>query len=166
MDTAVMFSKKTDEWRTPESLYNQLNAEFGFDVDAAATTENAYQEMYFGPDRLNPAHRDALAVENWAAYGKVFWLNPPYSKCREFLTKASKESREHGVTVVCLVPARTDTRWFHEVVWDREMHRPERGVEVRFLKGRLTFEGASAGAPFPRWRPQPLRAFQARLLPA
>ena len=150
MDTTVMFSKKTDEWRTPETLYNQLNAEFGFDVDAAATDANRWVDgEYFGPDHAYMAQRDALTIPDWSLYGRTFYLNPPYSKCREFLTKASKESREHGVTVVCLVPARTDTRWFHEVVWDREMHRPERGVEVRFLKGRLTFEGATAGAPFP-----------------
>ncbi len=146
---AVMFGKASDEWCTPVDLFNQLNAEFGFDIDAAASAENGLVDgEYFGPDHDFEEQRDALAIPDWGCYGKRFWLNPPYSRCREFIAKAAKEAAK-GCTVVCLVPSRTDTRWWHEHVWDAERNLPRSGVEVRFLKGRLTFSAAKAPAPFP-----------------
>jgi phage N-6-adenine-methyltransferase len=142
VNSAVMFSKASDEWGTPKEFFDTLDAEFDFNTDAACTPLNglcAYQ-IY-----------NALE-EDWSDDGdydivRVF-LNPPYSKCREFIAKAALEASK-GCTVVCLVPSRTDTRWWHEHVWDREQHRPKVGVEVRFIKGRLRFSGAAAGAPFP-----------------
>lgn len=147
LNSALMFSKNSDEWRTPQDFFEALDAEFGFDVDAAASAENAWKESYFGLDHPREGRRDALAID-WWPWGRVFWLNPPYSKCREFIAKAAESSLK-GCTVVCLVPSRTDTRWWHEHVWDRETHQPKAGVEIRFVKGRLTFGGAAAGAPFP-----------------
>lgn len=148
MNNALMFGKASDEWRTPVDTFNELNAEFGFDIDAAATDENRWVDGgYFGLDHALPDQRDALAT-NWHLYGRTFWLNPPYSKCREFIAKASLE-RVNGCTTVCLVPSRTDTRWWHGHVWDREKHAPYRGVEVRFIKGRLKFGGSKDCAPFP-----------------
>lgn len=79
------------------------------------------------------------------------FVNPPYSRCRAFMAKAALEA-QRGVTVVCLVPSRTDTRWFHSVVWDCDLHCLRSGVEVRFVKGRLKFGGtgkAENSAPFP-----------------
>lgn len=147
MNSALMFSKASDEWATPQDLFDALNAEFDFDRDAAATLENRKCEGYFGPDHEYEKHRDALSVD-WFDKGSIYWLNPPYSKCREFMGKAALEARK-GCTVVCLVPARTDTRWFHEHVWSVFDGKARPGVEVRFLKGRLKFGGATAGAPFP-----------------
>lgn len=144
MNSALMFSKASDEWRTPEDFFTALDAEFGFDVDMAASAENCWKESYWGLDHHRPERRNAL-VFNWTG---TCWLNPPYSKCREFIAKAAEQA-QRGCTVVCLVPARTDTRWFHEHVWDREKHQPRPGVEVRFVKGRLTFGGAPSPAPFP-----------------
>jgi len=143
VDKALMFSKQSDEWSTPQALFEALNAEFAFDLDAAADRKNAKCDDFLA--------RNALSLD-WDTYGlcvgpSVF-LNPPYSKCREFIAKAAWEASK-GCTVVCLVPSRTDTRWFHDHVWDRDRHRPQPGVEVRFLKGRLKFSGAKAGAPFP-----------------
>lgn len=150
LNTAVMFGKASDEWRTPLETFNALNAEFGFDVDAAATDENRWVDGdYFGPDQSD-RRVDALAIE-WISYGKTFWLNPPYSKCRQFITKAAEQARK-GCTVVALVPSRTDTRWWHEHIWDAWKHQPRAGVEVRFIKGRLKFGGAGKAinsAPFP-----------------
>lgn len=148
MNSALMFSKASDEWSTPQDTYDALHAEFHFTVDAAASTENAKCGIWFGPGGL--CH-DALGLGDWRPDDGVraAWLNPPYSKCREFIGKAAHEARAHGLTVVCLVPSRTDTRWWHEHVWDREKHQPRAGVEVRFVRGRLKFGGASAGAPFP-----------------
>ena len=145
MNNALMFSKASDEWSTPLDFFSALDAEFGFDVDAAATLDNRLKDEYFGLDHHRSERRDALAAD-WG--GKVCWLNMPYSMCREFIAKAAQEAAK-GCTVVCLVPSRTDTRWWHDHVWDCVRHQPRPGVEVRFIKGRLTFGGAKAGAPFP-----------------
>lgn len=142
-----MFGKATDEWRTPQEMFEALDAEFGFDLDVAARAENCWKEHYLGPDRGRPDREDALTC-HWAALGPVCWLNPPYSKCREFITKAAQEARR-GATVVCLVPSRTDTRWWHSEVWDAENNRCRPGVEVRFIKGRLKFGNSENSAPFP-----------------
>ena len=149
MDSAVMFSRKTDEWETPQALFDELNAEFRFQWDAAATrdTGKCGPFTYFGPDHVIGEWRDALAG-SWVCLPdsdtRRFWLNPPYSQCRAFIAKAAEEAQK-GATVVCLVPSRTDTRWWHDHVWDRDRHQPRPGVEVRFLKGRLKFSGASCG---------------------
>lgn len=147
MKTAVMFSKASDEWSTPQDFFDALDAEFHFKLDAAATKDTAKCQHYLGPDRDFADARDSLTWQ-WPRHSGAIWLNPPYSRCREFIAKAAAHGLAGG-TVVCLVPSRTDTRWWHEHVWDREKHQPRSGVEVRFIKGRLTFGGAPAGAPFP-----------------
>jgi phage N-6-adenine-methyltransferase len=135
---AALLSSKSDEWETPDDLFNALNDEFKFDLDAAATFDNAKVGRYIGPDQ------DALSV-SWRQmadarlFSPVVWLNPPYSRCREFIAKAALEAT-FGCTVVCLVPARTDTRWWHDYVWDQDRDRVRDGVEIRFLKGRVKFK--------------------------
>lgn len=150
MNSTLMFSRATDEWATPQEFFDALDAEFSFDIDAAARRENHKAPFWLD------YYDDALTTD-WVAYARskygdvpfpTVWLNPPYSKCREFIAKAAEEARK-GCTVVCLVPSRTDTRWWHEHVWNQETHQPRPGVEVRFIKGRLKFGGATAGAPFP-----------------
>src|SRR4051812_4005617 len=150
MNSALMFSKASDEWETPRDLFAELNCEFAFTLDAAATSENRKCSDYCGLDHYTPSRRDALQAD-WLAicdetFGRCVWLNPPYSKCREFIAKASEEAQK-GCTVVCLVPSRTDTKWWHEHVWDYDSPRP--GVEVRFLKGRVKFGEGKNSAPFP-----------------
>ena len=146
MNSALMFSKATDEWATPQDTFDALDREFRFALDAAASDTNHKCESYMTQEM------DALACDWFSSLPLMgpwaVWLNPPYSKGREFIAKAAEEARK-GCTVVCLVPSRTDTRWWHEHVWDREQHKPRPGVEVRFIKGRLKFGGATAGAPFP-----------------
>lgn len=141
-----MFSKASDLWETPQAFFDELHAEFLFDADAAATKTNRKCSWFFGPDHDVPENRDALAV-GWG-YGLNYWLNPPYSKCREFIAKAATEARS-GNLVVCLVPARTDTRWWFAHVWDARKHQPQPGVEVRFIRGRLKFGDGKNSAPFP-----------------
>lgn len=154
LNTALMFSKASDEWSTPQAFFDLLDDEFGFAIDVAATRHNTKCAGYFGPDGLED---DALladwgralkAVED-GTWRSIFWMNPPYSRCREFIALASIKARLRGYTTVCLVPSRTDTRWWHDHVWDRESNGYRPGVEVRFVKGRLKFGGAKAGAPFP-----------------
>lgn len=146
--TSVMFSKKSDNWSTPQWVYDQLNEEFRFQIDCAALRENSKCDLYFGPDVL-PPYNDAL-TNDWTTGRPPFhcWLNPPYSRVREFIAKAAEEAQK-GCTVVCLVPARTDTRWWHQHVWDVSRHGPRPGVEVRFIPGRLKFGDSANSAPFP-----------------
>jgi phage N-6-adenine-methyltransferase len=128
-----MFSSKTDLWYTPQDFYDELNAEFNFTLDPCSTAENAKCSTYFTRDD------DGLSRQ-WAPH--TVYMNPPYGReIGEWMRKAYEESR-NGATVVCLVPARTDTRWFHDYV---------NGIadEVRFVKGRLKFGGSKDSAPFP-----------------
>lgn len=142
MNSALMFSKASDEWSTPLDFFNELHAEFGFTTDAACTPQNGLpvrQQIYSALDMDWSDDGDYR--------GQVVFLNPPYSKCRAFVAKAREESLK-GCTVVMLLPARTDTRWWHEwVYFGGGLWWP--GVEVRFIKGRLKFGTGKNSAPFP-----------------
>jgi phage N-6-adenine-methyltransferase len=151
VNTATLFSTGKDDWGTPPELFAQLDAEFHFDIDVAATAGNSLRPLFYD------AESDALS-RDWSKAGSwlneseatVAYCNPPYSRGQQhkFIAKAAAE-RLNGVTTVMLLPARTDTRSFHAHIWDTEKHQPRPGVEVRFLKGRVKFVGATAGAPFP-----------------
>lgn len=127
----VLYSSKTDMWETPKDLFYKLNKEFHFELDVCATEENAKCEKYYTPEI------DGLK-QPWRG---TVWCNPPYGKhiC-EWVRRAFFSSVE-GATVVMLLPARTDTRWFHEYIYNRS--------EIRFLKGRLKFGNSKNCAPFP-----------------
>jgi len=126
--TSVHYSSRTDEWETPLALFNALSDEFGgFDLDVCATPENAKCSKYF------TKVEDGLAQE-W--HGKC-WMNPPYGRA---IGSWMRKAHESGAFVVCLVPARTDTAWWHEYAM--------RG-EIRFLRGRVRFGGGKHCAPFP-----------------
>jgi phage N-6-adenine-methyltransferase len=142
MNSALMFSKASDEWSTPADFYAELDREFRFNTDAACTPANglaAYQ-IYSALDTDWSDDGDYSNV-------RVF-VNPPYSRCAEFVAKAATEAQK-GCVVVLLIPSRTDTRYWHAHIWDRETHRPKPGVEVRFIKGRLKFGAGKNSAPFP-----------------
>lgn len=143
-----MFSSKRDNWETPQALFDELDAEFHFGVDVAASKVNRKCEAYFGPDHWIDHYCDALLVE-WPI-GKTCWMNPPYSRGlqKKFIAKAAQE-QQRGVTTVALLPSRTDTTAFHSHIYDMRTWTPREGVEMRFLKGRLKFVGAEHGAPFP-----------------
>ena len=126
----VHFSQQSDEWSTADDLFAELNQIFHFDLDACASAENAKCETFFTKEQ------DALQ-QRWRG---TVWMNPPYGrKIASFMQKALEESRV-GATVVCLVPSRTDTAWWHRYA--------KRG-QVIFLKGRLKFGGSKTSAPFP-----------------
>lgn len=151
MNTDLMFSRASDEWSTPQEFFDALDREFEFDIDAAASAENHKCRVWYG-DKI-----DALALESWASVPCSVFMNPPYSKCYDFMDKAYEEAAK-GCTVVCLVPSRTDTRWWHHFVWDAATNAYRQGVEVRFVKGRLKFGNSKNSAPFPSvvviFRPQ------------
>ena len=143
MKSRVVFSHQSDEWETPQALFDELDAEFHFTLDCAATEANRKCENWLGPG--SPINTDALAHTPWGIFN---WLNPPYSQVRAFVAKAAQEV-EYGCTTVLLLPARTDTRWWHGCVWDRPNRQCYPWASIRFLKGRLKFGGATNGAPFP-----------------
>jgi site-specific DNA-methyltransferase (adenine-specific) len=131
-------SSADDTWTTPKAFYDKLHKEFNFTLDAAALASSALCEDWFGPDHPEESRRDAL-TQHWDTQGSV-WLNPPYGRTiKDWVAKADSESKR-GLTVVCLVPSRTDTNWW----WDSCIHH-----EVRFIKGRLKFGNQSSSAPFP-----------------
>lgn len=130
IDRAVWASSATDLWETPQDFYDSLNAEFGFDLDVCATDENAKCLRYF------TAATDGLAQE-WVG---VCWMNPPYGRVIGDWMRKAWESAQMGATVVCLVPSRTDTRWWHDYAM--------RG-EIRYVRGRLKFGDSKNSAPFP-----------------
>lgn len=131
MNTATMFSSATDLWETPQDFFDALKEEFHFTLDACALPENAKVAEFFSPDQ------DGLRQE-WTG---TVWCNPPYGReIGRWVEKAWVSSRQ-GATVVMLLPARTDTIWFHRYIYGRS--------EIRFVKGRLKFGNAKNSAPFP-----------------
>lgn len=155
---AVMFSRQSDKRRTPPGFFQELHREFTFAVDVAASPTSTLCREWVGPSHTSRRRRNALAID-WRELGGVVWMNPPFSGCQLFMTKAALE-RRRGVTTVALVPARTETAWWHEHVWDDVRRRPRPGVEIRFVKGRISFlnsignhfrdkKGRKTTAPFP-----------------
>ena len=133
MNTEVLFSSKSDMWETPE-FFSSLDKEFHFTLDVCAVPENAKCDRYYTP------LQDGLS-QPWRG---VVWCNPPYGRSTyKWVHKAYESSIKHRCTVVMLLPARTDTRWFHDYIYLK------RNVEIRFIKGRLKFGGSRNSAPFP-----------------
>ena len=131
----VLFSSANDVWATPQNLFDELDQEFNFTLDPCALPDNAKCAKYYTPAE------DGLA-QSWGGGGQVF-CNPPYGrKIYDWVRKAYNESKKPGTTVVMLIPARTDTRYFHDFIYHQ-------AKEIRFIKGRLKFGNAKNAAPFP-----------------
>lgn len=126
--TKGMMSSNTGEWATPQAFFDGLDAEFHFVVDVCATDRNAKCGTYYSPGI------DGLK-QTWKG---PCWMNPPYG--RE-IGKWVKKAAECGELVVALLPARTDTRWFHDHIYSK--------AEIRFVRGRLKFGDGKNSAPFP-----------------
>lgn len=127
----VLFSSKSVVWETPQDLFDKLNAEFHFDLDVCALPENAKCEKYYTPE-------DDGLLQPWDG---VCWCNPPYGRTIGKWIQKAYETFAGGGTVVMLLPARTDTKWFHEYIYNK--------AEIRFIKGRLKFGNSKNSAPFP-----------------
>lgn len=130
-----MFTSATDEWGTPSDFFDMLDAEFGFTLDVCARAENAKVKRFYSRDD------DGLRQ----AWHGVCWMNPPYGRAiGDWVKKAYIEAAYGGATVVCLIPARTDTAYWHDYVM--------KAAEIRLVRGRLHFEGDKSkghNAPFP-----------------
>ena len=134
MNTDVMFSSATDNWSTPQDFFDKLNDEFHFTLDVCADETNHKCEHYYTKEI------DGLS-RPWIG---TIWCNPPYGrKIGEWVRRAYLSSNIGSATVVMLLPARTDTRWFHEYIYNKS------NTEIRFIKGRLKFGGCKNSAPFP-----------------
>lgn len=133
MNKEIMFSSKSDLWETPQELFDKLDQEFGFTLDVCAIPENAKCQKFYTPEQ------DGLKMP-WKG---IVWCNPPYGRQVGQWVRQAALAAAAGNTVVMLLPARTDTKWFHEYIYRRT------NVEVRFLQGRLHFGGATNAAPFP-----------------
>ena len=128
-----LFSSNTNEWATPVAFYEELNKEFNFTLDPCATDANHKCNKYFTKEI------DGLA-QSWA--GEVVFCNPPYGReIGNWVKKCYEEHIKHGITIVMLIPARTDTTYFHSYIYNY--------AEIRFIKGRLKFNDGKQGAPFP-----------------
>ena len=129
---SVLFSSNSVEWETPQELFDSLNEEFHFTLDPCSTDLNAKCHKHFTKEQ------DGLA-QDWS--GEIVYCNPPYG--RE-MPKRIRKCYEHyvgGGIAVMLIPARTDTKAFHEYIYGK--------AEIRFIRGRLRFNGAKSTAPFP-----------------
>lgn len=135
----ILFSKASDEWETPQWLFELLDDEFYFDCDAAATKRNTKCKEWM-THALSHNWYHFNEVEWHTSKMEVFFLNPPYSQIAVFMKKAYEESL-NGAIVVCLIPCRTDTRYWHNYVMQAQ--------EIRFIKGRLQFSNMQNSAPFP-----------------
>lgn len=127
----VLFSSNDMTWETPIDLFNKLNAEFNFNLDVCALPQTAKCSNYFTPDI------DGLK-QDWNG---VCWMNPPYGReLGVWIEKAYNESLKNAI-VVCLIPARTDTKYWQNFCM--------KASEIRFIKGRLKFGNSKNSAPFP-----------------
>lgn len=134
MNTEAMFSHKKNNWATPQHFFDKLNEEFGFTLDPCADDQNHKCQKYFTEEQ------DGLK-QDWS--GETVFCNPPYGREIGKWVKKCFEEVYCGSCkcAVLLLPARTETRWFHDYIYHK--------AEVRFIKGRLKFVGAVVNAPFP-----------------
>lgn len=133
MITTGLMSSNRDDWETPPELYAALDAEFSFNLDVAASDANHKCAAYYTKET------DGLS-KNWGGY--TVFCNPPYGNAiKRWVRKAYEEAKKPGTTVVMVLPARTDTGWFHDWILGT--------AEIRFIRGRLRFSGATQNAPFP-----------------
>ena len=133
MNKEVMFSSKTDAWATPADFFRKLDEEFHFNLDPCADEYNHKCDRYF-------TVKENGLLQDWG--GSSVYVNPPYGReIGKWVEKAYRTNQEHGNLVVMLLPARTDTKWFHEFIYQK--------AEVRFVRGRLKFGDSKNSAPFP-----------------
>jgi site-specific DNA-methyltransferase (adenine-specific) len=133
MNTSLYSSKRTD-WATPQAFFDELNEEFHFTLDACALPENAKCKLFHTPETNG-------LVQDWS--GHTVFCNPPYGRdIRKWVEKCHFESCKKETKVVLLIPARTDTSYFHRYIYKKVK-------EMRFIKGRLKFSSTKNTAPFP-----------------
>lgn len=135
-----LFTSNTDNWATPQWFFDKLNEKHKFTLDVCASKTNNKCDKFFTLE-------DNGLKQSWK--GETCWMNPPYGKeIKYWIEKAYKEALL-GTTIVMLLPARTDTKWFHEFIY--EPYKKDDGpiINIEFIKGRLKFGNSKNSAPFP-----------------
>ena len=137
----LMFSCERKDWGTPQDFFDELNKEFKFTLDPCCTEKTKKCKKYYTPE-TNGLKQD------WG--GERVFVNPPYGReIKHWVKKCFEESKKPNTTIVLLIPARTDTSYFHDYVYGK--------AELRFIRGRLKFYNPDSnlnkekwtGAPFP-----------------
>lgn len=149
MKGSVHFSSRSSDWATPQYLFDEFNERFKFEIDVCATADNAKCANFFSPEQNG-------LEQNWAPF--TCWCNPPYGRQIRYWVEKAQQSAQDGALVVCLIPARTDTSYWHDFIFPF--------AKVEFLRGRVKFGNAKHGAPFPSavvvFQPTDLDAIMAR----
>ncbi len=141
----ALYSSNNMNWCTPQDFFEELNQEYHFELDAAATDKSAKCSKYYTP-------ADDGLSQPWTTTGGAIFCNPPYGRNVKHWVKKAYEESKTGITIVLLIPARTDTTWFHDYIYGK--------ADIKFIKGRLTFtdedgnpsvdkKGRRMPAPFP-----------------
>ena len=129
----LMFSSEDETWYTPQDFFNSLNNEFKFTLDPCCSVETAKCSKFY-------TEKEDGLIQDWQ--GETVFCNPPYGKkIKDWVKKCYFESKKPLTTVVMLIPARTDTSYFHDFIYNKS--------EIRFIRGRLKFGDSKNGAPFP-----------------
>ena len=132
MITKGLMSSNTDEWATPKLFFQELDNKYHFTLDPCATKENHKCDTYYTKE-------DNGLEKSWG--GEIVYVNPPYGReISKWVEKAYMENKK-GAFIVMLLPARTDTRWFHNYIYKKH--------EIEFIKGRIKFNDGKQAAPFP-----------------
>ena len=133
MITKGLMSSNSNEWTTPQNFYDELNKEFHFTLDPCSTTENHKCKKYF-------TKKENGLLQSWK--NEIVFCNPPYGReLPNWVKKAYEENKINKTKIVMLIPARTDTKYFHKYIYKK--------AEIRFIKGRLKFGDGKGSAPFP-----------------
>tara|TARA_R100001369_G_scaffold55316_1_gene82222 strand:+ start:624 stop:1061 length:438 start_codon:yes stop_codon:yes gene_type:complete len=127
-----LMTSTTDLWSTPQDFFNKYNKAYNFDLDVCATKDNAKCNKYYTIE-------DDGLDQDWKG---TVWMNPPYGReIGKWMKKASESyGKGKAKSIVCLVPSRTDTKWWHDYAMQGK---------ITFIKGRLKFGNATNSAPFP-----------------
>ena len=126
------YSHSTDVWGTPQSVFDKLDSEFHFTLDPCAIESNAKCGHFYSPEQ------DGLK-QDWG--GEIVFCNPPFSQMAKWVEKCSTEAKKENTKVIMLIPARTDTAYFHDYIYNK--------AEIRFIRGRLKYNDGKRPAPFP-----------------
>lgn len=128
-----LFSSEKDDWETPQEFFDEWNKQFHFTIDACANDSNHKCKRYFSKEQNGLEH-------DWQ--GETVWCNPPYGRnIASWVRKCWLEAQKKDTKVIALLPARTDTKWFHDYVYGKAV--------IYFVKGRLKFGKQKNSAPFP-----------------
>lgn len=134
MNTKPLFSSTTDDWATPQAFFDAIDAEFHFTLDPCASAENAKCQKFY-------TKTENGLLQDWG--GEIVFCNPPYGRqIAAWVRKCWEEAKKPNTKVVMLIPARTDTKYFHEFIYHK-------AADIRFIQGRLKFGNAQNSAPFP-----------------